>query len=155
VPRPTRKSIRLPEAIYTERGRLFSITIGTSPRSPIFTDVPFGLACVELLKEVRDKQGLRVYAYCLMPDHVHLLVAMTSGESISFAIKSSKSLCYLEHHKRGDVAKFWQRSFFDHALRDNADVIDVAMYVLGNPVRDGLVEDFHEYPLCGSLEFEV
>jgi len=31
--------------------------------------------------------------------------------------------------------------------------MDVAMYVLGNPVREGLVEDFHDYPLCGSLEF--
>ena len=155
MPRPARKSIRLPSHIYSERGRLFSITIGTSPRSPIFADIPFGLACVELLKEVRDKQGLRVYAYCLMPDHVHLLAAMTSRESIPSAVKSWKSLCYRERHKRGQPARFWQRSFFDHALRDNADVLDVAMYILGNPVREGLVQDFHDYPLCGSLEFEV
>jgi REP element-mobilizing transposase RayT len=106
VPRPTRKPIRLPSAVYSEPGRLFSITIGTSPKAPIFADVSFGLACVELLKEVREKQGLRVYAYCLMPDHVHLLAAMTSREPISSAVKSWKSLCYGERRRRGRSATF-------------------------------------------------
>ena len=152
---PTRKRIRLPPRIYTEPGRPFSITIGTSPRAPVFADVPFGLACVNLLRDVRDKEGLLVYAYCLMPDHVHLLAAMTSRESITSAVKAWKSLCYRERHRRGNPARFWQRSFFDRAIRDDANVLEVAMYVLGNPVRDGLVRDFHDYPLCGSLEFEV
>jgi REP element-mobilizing transposase RayT len=155
VPRHIRKRLRLSPAAYTEPGRAFSITIGTSPRAPVFSDVPFGLACVTLLREVRDKQGLLVYAYCLMPDHVHLLAAMTSSEPITSAVKSWKSLCYRERHRLGNPARFWQRSFFDRALRDDANLLEVAMYVLGNPVREGLVEDFHDYPLCGSLEFEL
>jgi len=111
VPRATRKSIRLQPSIYTEPGRAFSITIGTSPRAPIFADISFGHACVNLLRDVRDQQGLLVYAYCLMPDHVHLLAAMGSLESITSAVKSWKSLCYHERHKRGNPAKFWQRVF--------------------------------------------
>lgn len=73
VARPARKSIRLPPDVYKVPGRIFSITIGTMPRTPVFADVGFGRACVNLLREVREKQGLLVYAYCLMPDHVHLL----------------------------------------------------------------------------------
>jgi len=147
--------MRLPPPIYTEPGRPFSITIGTAPRAPVFADIPFGRACVDLLRSVRDEQGLLVYAYCLMPDHVHLLAAMTSRESITGAIRSWKSLCYSERYRRGHSARFWQRSFYDHAVRDQEDLLDVAMYVLGNPVRAGLVEDFHDYLLCGSFEFDV
>jgi REP element-mobilizing transposase RayT len=90
-----------------------------------------------------------------MPDHVHLLAAMTSRESLSSALRSWKSLCYTERHRRGNPSRFWQRSFFDRALRDDANVLDVAMYILGNPVRAGIVEDFHDYPLCGSMEFDL
>jgi REP-associated tyrosine transposase len=155
VSRPSRKSIRLASAVYTEPGRPFSVTIGTSPRAPVFADVPFGRPCVGLLRDVRERRGLLVYAYCLMPDHVHLLAAMTSHESLTCAIRSWKSLCYQERHKRGDDARFWQRSFYDHAIRDNEGIFDVAMYILMNPVRAGLVRDFHDYPLCGSFEFNV
>ena len=155
VSRPTRKSIRLPPPIYKEPGRPFSITIGTSPREPVFADISFGLACVNLLRDIRDKHGLLVYAYCLMPDHVHLLAAMTSRESITGAIRAWKSLCYRERHRRGDSARFWQRCFYDHDIRDDEGLFDVATYVLENPVRAGLVKNFHDYPLCGSLEFDV
>ncbi len=49
----------------------------------------------------------------------------------------------------------WQRSFFDHALRREEDLRKAAEYVLNNPVRDGLVEDRRDYPLCGSFEFDL
>ena len=155
MPRSTRKPIRLVSSTYKEPGRPFSITIGTSPRTPIFTDVPFGLKCVELLESLRDNKGLRIYAYCLMPDHVHLLAAMTSRASLVSTIGSWKSLCYQEHRKRAGAERFWQRSFYDRAIRDNEDLFDAALYVLNNPVRAGLVKDFHDYPLCGSMEFEL
>ena len=109
----------------------------------------------QLLRDIRDKHGLLVYAYCLMPDHVHLLAAMVSRESITVAIKSWKSLCYQERRRLGNSARFWQRSFFDRMIRDDEEIFGVATYILMNPVRAGLVRDFHDYPLCGSFEFTL
>jgi hypothetical protein len=40
-------------------------------------------------------------------------------------------------------------------LRDEDDIIKVALDILGNPVRAGFVADFHDYPLCGSMEFDL
>jgi len=155
VPRPTRKTIRLAPAAYTEPGRPFSVTIGTSPRTEIFSDISFGLECVKLLREVRATNGLLTYAYCLMPDHVHLLSAMASRAPISVAIGSWKSRCYQARRNRGEAKRFWQRGFYDHAVRDDRDLTAAALYVLENPVRAGLVKDFHDYPLCGSMEFSL
>jgi hypothetical protein len=41
------------------------------------------------------------------------------------------------------------------SLRDEENVVSTAFYILGNPVRAGLVADFHDYPLCGSMEFDL
>ena len=44
---------------------------------------------------------------------------------------------------------------FDRALRTGEDLRQAALYILNNPVRKGLVEDFRLYPLCGSLQWEI
>jgi REP element-mobilizing transposase RayT len=155
VPRPKRKPLRLPDSVYREQGRLFSLTIGTAPRSPVFLDIPFGQECIAHLRDIREKTGTLVYAYCLMPDHVHLMLGAIRGESLPKVVGRWKSLCAKSCRARDGSGFFWQRSFYDRALRDEDDIITAAFYILGNPVRAGLVADFHDYPLCGSMEFDL
>jgi len=90
-----------------------------------------------------------------MPDHVHLLVGVDTSAPLPAFIGKWKSLCYRARVERGEKASFWQRSFFDRALREAEDLQATALYILLNPVRRELVSDFHLYPLCGSLEWEV
>jgi len=47
--------------------------------------------------------------------------------------------------KEGYIGKVWQRSFYDHALGCEEDLIKVAEYIVYNPVRKGLVKDWREY----------
>src|ERR1700757_495214 len=141
-----RKRIRLAESAYREIGRLFSVTIGTKPRFPIFSDVALGLDCIECLRDVRETTGPRIYAYCLMPDHVHLLIGIPPRARLQSIVGSWKSLCFRERRRLGIEEPFWQRSFYDRALRKEEDLIETALYILGNPVRAGMVGDFHDYP---------
>src|SRR5512139_755540 len=69
-----RKKIRLPEPVY-QLGHPFSITIGTFERYPWFQRYR-GLAdaAVELLNAIAGCRGTTLYAWCIMPDDVHLLV---------------------------------------------------------------------------------
>ena len=151
----TRKRIRLPEAVYGEADRVFSVTAGIVSREPVFADVGFGLACVEELRELRSATRIQVFAYCLMPDHSHLLVGVTELLPLPKLVGAWKSRCYRAARQRGRMRPFWQRSFYDHALRSDEDLVHTARYVLANPVRAGLVLDSHDYPLCGSLEFDL
>jgi REP element-mobilizing transposase RayT len=151
--RPARKRIRLNSVAYGEGGRAFSITIGTSPRSPVFGDSEFGLECISILKELSEETGTAVYAYCLMPDHVHLLLGTAPGVSVTRFVGSFKSLCFAARRRCGNSRPFWQRSFYDRGLRKPEDLRVAAEYVLHNPVRDGLVTHWRDYPLCGSFEF--
>ncbi|HLE60044.1 MAG TPA: transposase [Thermoanaerobaculaceae bacterium] len=152
---PKRRTIRLAPAVYSEAGRAFSATVGTFPRTGIFLDIDFGLACVRLLSELSARRQNRVFAYCLMPDHVHLLVESRADSPLSSFVGAWKSRCYRERRRRGNGQPFWQRSFYDHALRAEEDLHAAALYILSNPVRRGFVEDFHDYPLCGSFVFDL
>ncbi|SRR5258705_9667514 len=44
------------------------------------------------------------------------------------------------HWKRENASTLWQRSYFEHVLRDKEDTIGVARYILENPVRAGFAE---------------
>ncbi len=155
MPLSSRKTIRLSPAAYQDDGWVFFVTIGTSPKQDVFTDVEFGLGCIEILRSLCLKRGNRVYAHCLMPDHVHLLLDTRGSSLLPSFVGAWKSQCYRLRRTAGRGAAFWQRSFFDHALRQSEDLRAVATYILANPVRRGLVEDFHKYPLCGSFEFSL
>jgi REP element-mobilizing transposase RayT len=133
----------------------FSVTIATKDRLAVFSDVAFGLTCVDLLRNLRRETGCAIYAYCLMPDHVHLLIGTVASTPLPKLIGSWKSRCYRAGRSHGIADPFWQRSFYDHAVRTNQDLRTAAAYVLGNPVRAGMVADFHQYPLCGSMEFDL
>jgi hypothetical protein len=54
--------------------------------------------------------------------------------------------------KYGIKRNLWQKRWYDHILRRNQDVRKSGEYILNNPVRRGLVEDWHEYPYCGYLD---
>jgi putative transposase len=153
MPENRRKPLRLDPEVYKIKGQAFSVTVGLLSRDPLFRDQDLGRACIQILRELRAKHGNPVYAYCLMPDHVHLLVGIGEGVPLTEFVGSWKSLCYQARCDLGNRDKFWQRGFFDRALRGDEDLRATALYILNNPVRKGLVRDFREYPLSGSLEW--
>jgi putative transposase len=131
------------------------VTIGTSGREPVFEDLRFGEECIRLLRQTCLETVSRGYAFCLMPDHVHLVVGVGAGGDLVSFVGRWKSLCSRARRECHGTVRLWQRSFYDHAVRDDEDLRLAATYVLQNPVRGGFVTDFHDYPLCGSFEFDL
>ena len=150
-----RKRIRLPETAYQNLGSVYSITIATRSRAPIFTDLPFCKSCLRILGEMSVAAEVRVFAYCMMPDHIHLLMGAPGRVSIARFVGAWKSQCYRERRRMGLDRPFWQRSFYDHILRSDEDLRRTAQCILENPIRAGLVKNAGEYPLSGSFELDL
>jgi len=110
---------------------------------------------VEELGLIRTRTSARIYAYCLMPDHVHLLIGVPEGFSLSELVRHWKSRCYLVRRRSGRREAFWQRGYYDHAVRADEDLRRAAEYILENPVRAGMVGRPEDYELGGSFEFEL
>ncbi len=90
-----------------------------------------------------------------MPDHVHVIATATteSADLKKFVAKWKQRSGYTHKQKTG--ALLWQPSYFDHVLRDEEDTWRAVRYVLENPVRKGLVQNFYDYPFSGSDVFSM
>jgi putative transposase len=147
----TRRRHRLDLDLYRDPERVFAVTIGTAPRAPVFADPHRANACRDLLVALARDLECPMFAYCLMPDHVHLLVSGSPEVSLVGFVQRWKSLCW-RAVGRGEPS-LWQRSFWDNALRREDSLRRQAFYILHNPVRAGLVTCWREYPWAGSEVF--
>lgn len=145
---PIRRKIRLSGAAY-EEGRAFLITINTAQRYPWFGRYP-GLSdrTIGLILEFASTRKAAVYAWCVMPDHIHFLIQ--DDQLIDFVRVFKGKLTPLARSFE-NARPLWQRSFYDHALRREEALEDIALYIWQNPVRAGIVENPLVYQWSGSL----
>jgi putative transposase len=96
--------------------------------------------------------GAWVGAYVLMPDHVHLFVAIDAEKlSLSRWMKSLKGMLSSKLRAGGEAPPFWQKGFFDHVLRSGESYSQKWNYVRENPVRAGLATDWEQWPYLGEI----
>lgn len=104
--------------------------------------------------EALAKAKCEAHVFLFMPDHCHMLIEGITEESdlwqcmVDFKQKSGYWLC------KDDSSKKWQKDFYDHILRRDDDLNKQVRYILGNPLRKGLVEDWREYPYKGSTLYD-
>lgn len=90
--------------------------------------------------------------YVLMPDHIHLFVAIAStGPSLSDWIKALRRTMSSALRNPGANGAFWQNGFFDHVLRSEESYGNKWEYVRLNPVRAGLVSRAEDWPYQGEI----
>jgi REP element-mobilizing transposase RayT len=86
-----------------------------------------------------DNRRYRLFAWCSMPNHVHVVLRIFPGHVLAEIIHSWKSFSA----KRANVllnctGSFWQREYYDHLLRDEAEFERAVRYVAENPEKAGL-----------------
>ncbi len=147
-----RKSNRLRKEAYPGQWG-YSLTLACHRRTPWFRNTRLVGKCVEFLRWAAEKHDVDVYAYCFMPDHLHLLVRGGDGTRLSDFVHDFKQKSgYLVKQAAGGL--LWQRSFHDHVLRTDKDLLATARYIAVNPVRAGLVTQPGDYPHLGLLVWD-
>ena len=96
-----------------------------------------------------------MYGYCIMPDHIHLVIGPSPTCDIIQFVAQFKFQALRASWQRGVKGSFWQQGFWDHFLRSDEGVERVVKYVLNNPVRKGMVETWRGYEFAGSLMLEM
>jgi REP element-mobilizing transposase RayT len=90
-----------------------------------------------------------------MPDHLHLLIEGKDDNSDSRRFISSYKQSTGFYYKKKTGQPLWQVNYYEHVLRREEDTMSVARYILNNPVRKELVDDFRKYKSLGSFEFDT
>jgi len=86
-----------------------------------------------------DGQRYRLHAWCVMPNHVHVVVEPFKGHPLPEIMHSWKSFTAKAANKLlGRSESFWQDEYYDHLIRDGDDYTHAVSYLLGNPEAAGL-----------------
>ncbi len=126
----------------------YNLTFVTRRRAKLFND-PCVVELIEAtLLQACAKHTFALLAYCFMPDHLHLLISGSSDSRLADFVRLFKQLSgYAAKQKLG--AAIWQISYYDHVLRREEDLAQVARYIWDNPIRAGLVDVRSQYPYAG------
>jgi len=118
---------------------------GNRREKVFFTDADRA-AYLGWLKEYAEKHTLEILAYCLMPNHIHLIVVPATEEGLHQALKPLH-MRYAQriNRARGWKGHLWQGRFFSAAL-DEAYLWAAIRYVERNPVRARMVRKAENYP---------
>jgi putative transposase len=100
----------------------------------------------ELMHEWCGRLRVEVWAYCLMPNHVHLILAPHSADGLRRAIGEAHRRYTWQINQREDWrGHLWQGRFASYPL-DEPHLLAAARYVELNPVRAGLVRVAKSWP---------
>ena len=145
ISKPFPKRPRLRDFDYLGTYSYF-ITILTKNRGSHFKEVEVVRTLTDILLEEARSEKFNILAYCFMPDHLHLLVIgqddRSDARKFVRLFKQKSGYWFKKNYNKN----LWHISYYDHVLRKEESMESVALYILENPVRKGLVSDYREYP---------
>ena len=143
--KPRRSSPRLRSFEYVG-SHAYHLVFTTRNRLPRFRDPRVVWSCLSCLQESASRYDFDVVAYCFMPNHLHLLVTGTDSAPL---VRFAQHFKQATGHRHGGL---WQRSYYDHVIRREEALEDVARYIWDNPVQAGLARQVTDYPYSGPRE---
>jgi len=131
-------------------GQIYIITTVTHQRRPMFTNISAGRIVPHALMQAEASAD--TLAYVVMTDHLHWLMQLKEGYSLSQVVQFVKSSSARNLNRQLDcTGAVWSKGYFEHALRKEESVIDCARYIVANPLRAGLVDQIGDYPLWDAM----
>ena len=149
---PSRKQIHLKDFDYRSKFHVYFVTLCTADRHPLFLENRIAKTIEEEL-EFRRAKEIRLYCYCAMPDHLHVLLSLTDyPKKLQDWVSVFKRYTAKRIYELYEVRPLWQKNFYDRVVRKEESLRDMATYILNNPVRKGIVSNWESYPYSKKVD---
>lgn len=125
--------------------KIYHIVSRGNEKKPIFLDTDDYNHFISILRKKRSEMLFAMYAYCLMPNHYHLV--LNEGDNKISSIMSSINTTYaIYFNKKYDrVGHLFQGRFRSEAIEDESYFLTAIRYVHNNPVSANMVNDISQY----------
>ncbi len=148
-PLPRRKNLRLQKYDYAQTA-IYFVTICTQNRCCILSDIrrggallrPVGQICEQQIKLLEQRYKIHIKSYVIMPNHIHMLLALEREEQSPAPTVSDIVCCFkslttklANQAENKPHRKIWQRSFYDHVVRNEQDYFEIQKYIDENPLK--------------------
>jgi len=174
---PQRKSLRLKHYDYTQNGFYF-ITICIQNKTCLLGEIidqkmilnDAGSMIHTLWYEIPHYyKGFQLHEFVVMPNHIHGIIEISSsgrtqgsaptGLGLSDVLQRFKTLTtnrYIhgvkQHHWKRFDKQLWQRSYYEHIIRNEKKLEEIQTYIINNPMNwDTVGEDSHVLPMNETI----
>lgn len=120
-------------------GNFYHIMARGNNKAAIFSCIEDYQYYLQKFEEYKKEHPFDLYHYCLMPNHIHLLIKSNRESNFSMFMKRLNLAYYHYYHSHyGFVGYFWQGRFKSQLIDSDPYFIQCGKYVELNPVRAGL-----------------
>jgi putative transposase len=146
------RSIALRRGRFSEDYGCYFITKCTLYRRPVLATPTTAQILTDSWTYLRTSERLKLFAFCIMPDHFHMTLCLMPGENLSKLFEDSGKFTArqlnLALERKG---QFWEEGFRDRRCRNESELHDLCVYIEHNPVRAGLVERAEQWPYSSAF----
>ena len=128
---------------YQQAETLHFITFSCFHRLPYLAGSAAKNLVQKVLEQTRARHQARIYAYVLMPEHVHLLMNEPPQILVAQFLKALKQTT--SRHLKGQQDNFWQARYYDANISGEDERSEVIRYIHRNPVKRELVANPEDY----------
>lgn len=152
-----RKPNRLKDFDYSTNGTYF-ITICTKDKKHILGKVgaihelpetilsEYGVIVNNIIKKIPERFNVIISNYVIMPNHIHLLIEINDRTIRELSLRKNHSVIsniigYLKMNSSKEIHKInpdeivWQRSYYDHIIRNEKDYLNIWEYIENNTLK--------------------
>lgn len=133
---------------------IYHVMVRGVNKEPIFLDDKDRLRYLDVLAKVKEKAPFDIHAYCLMNNHVHLLL-QEMEESVGDTLRRvGSSYAYWFNRKSERVGHLFQGRFNSEVVEDDSYFLTVLRYIHQNPVKAKITLHCGEYPWSSYAVYE-
>jgi putative transposase len=134
------------------QSRTYFVTVCIQDRQRLFSDGEIAALAQSELISFRDRGWYWLYAFVVMPDHIHMLLRLRDEtKTLGRIIATLKSSIQFRSRRAGSDLQ-WQYNFYDHVVRLDEPIDQIIGYILRNPERAGLVKQGEAYPFAAMVD---
>lgn len=119
----------------------------------IFQDDEDRMRFISTIKQFKDKNIYKVYAYCLMDNHVHILLKEDEHDISSAMRRISASYVLWYNKKYERYGHLFQDRFKSEPVNSEVYLLTVLRYIHRNPIKAGIVSQLEDYKWSSYREF--
>jgi len=110
--------------------------------------------CAEIIEQtllLADGARYRLVAWCVMPNHVHVLAEQAEGVPLDKVVQAWKSAsAHLINRNLARKGALWRREYFDRFMRDDDHLQNTVRYIEENPVATKLAARASDWPFSSA-----
>jgi len=132
---------------------IYHITNRGNGRQEVFHKDKDYEAFIDIMKEAKARYPVKIFAYCLMPNHFHMVLMPERGDELSRWMQWLMTSHVRRYHRHyGSSGHIWQGRFKSFIIQRDEHLLMVLRYVEGNPKRAGLVGSAKEWTWSSHRE---